>query len=139
MFHDVLSVTMHGIIAKKILKEPALIEQARGTLEVWISKRTPVPSPLMEWRDILTRTPQEIAAVAMSLTEEATRLRSSSPLGCTLTPKERTKVYALFGKKLRLLADLREDLGAAVRGEKRASTKPKTMATNPQRRQRGKR
>jgi hypothetical protein len=34
----------------------------------------------------------------MSLTEEATRLRSSSPLGCLLKPSERAALYALLGK-----------------------------------------
>jgi hypothetical protein len=46
----------------------------------------------------LEGTPQDIAAVAMGLTEEATRLRGSSPLGCLLTKQERVEVYAFFAK-----------------------------------------
>ena len=65
----------------------------------------------------------------MSLTPEATRLRSSSPPCFVLTHKERAAVYVLFGKNLRLLADLREEGRAVARSERRASPKPKTTVT----------
>ncbi len=80
MFHDVLSVAMHALVARKILDDPSLIDRARGTLDRWISNQLPAPQTFVEWRQILAGTPQQIAALAMSLTEEATRLRSSSPL-----------------------------------------------------------
>jgi hypothetical protein len=98
MFHDVLSVALHALTARKILDDPSLIQRARDTLERWISKQLPAPQIFVEWRHILAGTPQQIAAVAMSLTEEATRLRSSSPLGCLLKPSERAALYALLGK-----------------------------------------
>jgi len=128
-FDDVISAALHALAAKKILKNPQLIEEAQVILERWISKQTPIPRPLLEWRRILARTPQDIAAVAMTLTEEATRLRSSSPLCFVLTHGERAAVYALFGKNLRLLAELREELQAVARGESRASPKPKATVT----------
>jgi hypothetical protein len=90
---------MHGLIARKILKDPSRVERVSNTLERWISKQHPVPKPFLEWRQILAGTPQEIAALAVGLTEEATRLRSSSPMGCLLTQKERAAVRALFGRK----------------------------------------
>jgi hypothetical protein len=80
MFFDAQSVAIHALAARKILSDPSLIERVRSTLERWISKQTPAPPPFIEWRHILRGTPQEIAAVALSLTEEATRPRSSSPL-----------------------------------------------------------
>jgi hypothetical protein len=97
LFNDALSVTLNALAAKKILDDPSRIERARGTLERWISTQQPVPQPFLEWRQILAGTPQQIAAVALSLTEEGTRLRSSSPLACLVT-SERAAVYALFGK-----------------------------------------
>jgi hypothetical protein len=101
LFNDALSMVFHVIAAKKILGDPSLIERARSTLERWISKQQTVPQPFVEWRQILAGTPQQIAAVALSLTEEGTRLRSSSPLGSSLvTPKERAAIYAVFGKSL---------------------------------------
>jgi hypothetical protein len=100
MFHDVLSVALHAIAARKILDDPSLVEAARKTLEIWISRHQRAPRPFVEWRHILAGTPQKIAAVAVSLTEEAAQLRSSSPLGCLVTSKERAAVYALFGKSV---------------------------------------
>jgi hypothetical protein len=100
MFHDALSVTVHAIAAEKILEDPRLIDRARKILERWISKQTPAPKPFLEWRKILAGTPQEIAAVALALTEESTRLRSSSPLGFVLSLKKRAEIRTLFGKKV---------------------------------------
>jgi hypothetical protein len=101
LFNDALCMIFHVIAAKKILGDPSLIERARSTLERWISKQETVPQPFLEWRQILAGTPQQIAALALSLTEDGTRLRSSSPLGSSLvTPEERAAVYALFGKSI---------------------------------------
>jgi len=97
-FRDVFSVTFHALAARKILDNPLLIEKARSTLERWISRQAPAPRALLEWRDILAGTPQQIAAVAMSLTEEATRLRSSSPLTVVLARGEKSAIYGVFGK-----------------------------------------
>ena len=128
-FDDVISAALHALAAKKILNNPQLIEEAQVILERWISKQTPIPRPLLEWRRILARTPQDIAAIAMTLTEEATRLRSSSPLCFVLSHRERAPVYALFGKNLRLLPELREELRAVAGGKRRASAKPKAAVT----------
>jgi hypothetical protein len=101
LFNDALSVVLNALAAKKLLENPALIERARGTLDLWVSRQHTVPGPFIEWRDILAGTPQQIASVVLSLTEEGTRLRSSSPLGCLITSHERAAAYALFGKSVR--------------------------------------
>jgi len=108
-FPQIVTLAVHAVAARKILNDPSLIEQARTTLERWISRQRPAPEPLMEWRQILTGTPDQVASVAMSLTEEATRLRSCSPLGFVLTHEERAAVYAAFGDKLKSIADYREE------------------------------
>jgi len=112
MFHDAFSVTVHAIAAQKILKDPRIAERARKILERWISKQPPAPKPFLEWRKILAGTPPEIAAVAMALTEESTRLRSSSPLGFVLSLTERAAICAVFGKKVARAAPLRQVAGA---------------------------
>jgi len=98
MFSDLLSAAAHGVAARKILDNPRLIERARATLERWIAKQSPAPQVLLEWRCILAGTPQEIAAVALSLTSEATRLRSSSPLTGLLTKAEKAAIHASLGR-----------------------------------------
>jgi hypothetical protein len=100
LFRDAMSLCLHAIAARKILRDPSILEQAQITLQLWLSKQRPAPKPFIEWKRILAGTPQEIAAVALSMTEEATRLRSSSPLGFLLTHSERAEVFAIFGKTL---------------------------------------
>jgi len=104
-YQDAAAVVVNTLAARKILNDPQLLEHARATLEKWISRQTPAPSSLLEWRHILAGTPQQIAAVAMSLTEDGTRLRSSSPLPFVLTPIEREALSA-FGRTLRFPEDL---------------------------------
>jgi hypothetical protein len=98
MFSDLLSAAAHGVAARKILDNPRLVVRARATLERWIAKQTPAPQALLEWRRILAGTPQEIAAVALSLTCEATRLRSSSLLTGLLTKAEKAAIHASLGR-----------------------------------------
>jgi len=148
--HDVLSVVLNTLAARTILDNPLLIEKARNTLERWISRQTQALQALLEWRDILAGTPQQIAAVAMSLTEEATRLRSSSPLGTVLTPRERSAIFGVFGKTTpegtgaraealgAFVVNWEQEHGAFTAGELRAaaaSTKsPKPRASSAVRR-----
>jgi hypothetical protein len=100
LFADALSLSLHSIAARKILNDPSILKRAQRTLDRWLAKHRPAPEPFVEWRRILAGTPDEVAAVALSMTEVATRLRSSSPLGCLLTPEERAAAYAVFGKSL---------------------------------------
>jgi hypothetical protein len=100
LFADALSLCLHSIAARKILRDPSILKRAQRTLERWCAKHRPAPEPFAEWRRILAGRPDEIAAVALSMTEEATRLRSSSPLGCLLTRAERAAVYAVLGKSV---------------------------------------
>jgi putative toxin-antitoxin system antitoxin component (TIGR02293 family) len=131
LFADALSLSLHSIAARKILRDPSILRRAQRTLERWMAKHRPAPGPFVEWLRILAGTPDEIAAVALSMTEEATRLRSSSPLGCLLTPDERAAAYAVFGKNLpnthrtkalnAFLADWERRHGAFTAGELRAA------------------
>jgi len=148
--HDVLSVVLNTLAARTILDNPLLIETARNTLERWISRQMQALQALLEWRDILAGTPQQIAAVAMSLTEEATRLRSSSPLGTVLTPRERSAIFGVFGKTTpegtgaraealgAFVVDWEQEHGAFTAGELRAAAasteSPKPRASSAARR-----
>jgi len=98
LFCAAFTLSWHALAARKILRDPSILKRAQRTLERWLSKQRPAPKPFIEWGRILKGTPEEIAAVALSMTEEATRLRSSSPLCCLLMPNERAAVYSVFGK-----------------------------------------
>ncbi len=51
---------------------------------------------LREWQDILNRPWSEIAELITSMSDDATRLRSSSPFAGVLDANEREQIYAAF-------------------------------------------
>jgi hypothetical protein len=94
---DARSLAMHCKIAQKISRDPDLIDKAKANLERWIANsEDPPPQYLHEWQEILNRPWPEIAEIITSMSEEATRLRSSSPFAGMLTADERDQIYAAF-------------------------------------------
>ena len=94
---DARSLAMHCRIAQKISRDPELLDKARGNLERWVANtKGPKPRYLREWEKILQRPWPAIAELITSMSEEATRLRSSSPFAGVLTKAERDQVYAAF-------------------------------------------
>jgi len=94
---DARSLAMHCKIAQKISRDTALLDKAKGNLERWIAKsEDPLPRYLREWQEILARPWPEIAELITSMSEEATRLRSSSPFAGVLSADERDQIYAAF-------------------------------------------
>ena len=94
---DARSLAMHCKIAQKISRDPDLLDKAKGNLERWVAKsEEPLPKHLREWQQILERPWPEIAELITSMSEDATRLRSSSPFAGVLSVDERERVYAAF-------------------------------------------
>jgi len=94
---DARSLAMHCKITQKILRDPDLLDKARENLERWSAKSADLlPQYLHEWQEILKRPWPEIAEIITSMSEDATRLRSSSPFAGILTAEERDQIYAAF-------------------------------------------
>ena len=94
---DARSLALHAAVARKLLENPSLIDQARSTLERWKELHGPnLPSYFDEWERMLQRRPEEVAGMIVSMTEDATRLRQSSPFVNVLTPSERSKIFEAF-------------------------------------------
>ena len=94
---DARSLAMHCKIAQKISSNPELLDKARANLERWSAKsKDPQPKYLREWEQILERPWPEIAELITSMSEEATRLRSSSPFAGVLSAEERDQIYEAF-------------------------------------------
>ena len=94
---DARSLAMHCKIAKKIARDPTLLNKAKANLERWIAKSGDrQPQYLREWQQILERPWPEIALLITSMSEDATRLRSSSPFAGVLTASERDQIYEAF-------------------------------------------
>ena len=94
---DARSLAMHCKIAQKILRNPELLDVARNNLSRWGAKAAnKQPKYLEEWKEILKRPCLEIAELITSMSENATRLRSSSPFAGILNDEERDRIYAAF-------------------------------------------
>jgi len=94
---DARSLAMHCKIAQKITRDPELLNKAKANLERWSAKsKGPQPQYLCEWQQILERPWPEIAELITSMSEDATRLRSSSPFAGVLTAIERDQIYEAF-------------------------------------------
>lgn len=91
------SLAMHALIARKIDRDPNLLLIPRRNIERWSERWNPnVPAWVIEWRGILRRPWREIAALITEPSENAARLRQSSPFAGTLTAAERRRVYDAF-------------------------------------------
>jgi len=94
---DARSLAMHCRIAQKISRDPELLGKARENLERWIAKAgSPIPRYLIEWGEILDKPWPAIAEQMTRMSEDATRLRSSSPFAGILSEEERGQIYAAF-------------------------------------------
>lgn len=94
---DARSLAMHCKIAQKISHDPDLLDKAKANLARWSAKSAnPPPHYLDEWHEILKRPWPEIAEIITSMSEDATRLRSSSPFAGILSAAERDQIYAAF-------------------------------------------
>jgi hypothetical protein len=95
---DARSLAMHCLIARKIARDPQLLEIARSNLSAWKRSRVSAERPrcLDDWEHVLRRPWPEIAAFITSTSAEAARLRQSSPFAGVLDPVERRRVYEAF-------------------------------------------
>ena len=94
---DARSLAMHCKIVQKISRDPRLLEKAKANLSRWSAKiEGPEPSYLKDWQEILEKPWPAIAEMMTNMSEDATRLRSSSPFAGFLSEKEREQIYAVF-------------------------------------------
>jgi hypothetical protein len=91
------SLAMHAVIARKIEHDPKLLAVPRRNLARWRTRWPDEPPAwFSEWHAILKRPWQEIAALITEPSENAARLRQSSPFAGVLTPAERDRIYEAF-------------------------------------------
>jgi hypothetical protein len=93
--HDIRSLAMHAVIAQKLLRQPRLVKVAQRNLVRWLAAN-PEAAAFHEWASILSRPLPDILALITSTSEEATRLRQSSPFAGVLGPAERERFFAAF-------------------------------------------
>lgn len=91
------SLALHVLAARRITSDPGLLERARTTVQRWLGRHADrPPAALREWRDLLQQPWPVVAARATELSDDAARLRQSSPLATLLTEAERRRVHDAF-------------------------------------------
>jgi hypothetical protein len=91
---DERSRVFHVEIAAKLRAHPELWDIPRQNLQRWEHKMHGLPPALREWRRILQTMPHEkVLSLLESPSEEATRLRSSTPFTGILTQAERQRLF----------------------------------------------
>jgi hypothetical protein len=91
------SLALHVLAARRIAADPGLLARARATVDRWLERYGDrPPEALLEWKALLERPWQEVAARATALTEEGARLRQSSPIATLLSASERRRVHEAF-------------------------------------------
>lgn len=94
---DARSLALHTLVARKLLSNPTLIAEARGNLARWkLQAPEPLPDYFAQWERLLAQPPEEVAGFLASMSQNATRLRQSSPFATLLDPEERARIYAAF-------------------------------------------
>ncbi len=94
---DARSLALHCLIAQKIMADPSLIDIARRNVAAWRRKAVGAePHYLAEWQRILARPWPQVAGLITEQSENATRLRQSSPFAGVLSTVERRRIYAAF-------------------------------------------
>jgi len=94
---DARSLAMHAVIAQKIERDPKLLTIPRNNLRRWSARSgNSPPDWIQEWREILAKPWPTVAALITDPSEDATRLRQSSPFAGVLTSSERRRIYEAF-------------------------------------------
>ncbi len=86
------SLAMHRRIAALIESDPeSVLGKARSNLDGWLQRHQGSATEVVfrEWLDVMSRmSPSEIATFIVSGSEQAIRMRQSSPFAGVLTPRE---------------------------------------------------
>ena len=86
------SLALHEAVATRLRTEPAILDRARALLEEWIARGGRSLPLLLRWRDVLSGSVADVAAVLTDRSEDAAWLRSASPFAGALDPHTRLAI-----------------------------------------------
>lgn len=91
------SLELHRLVAERLRVDPDVLARARARVAGWLQEGS-VPRPFAEgWREVLGRSPDEVAAFLLDRGEAATRLRHSSPFAGVLDARARWAAWRRAG------------------------------------------
>ncbi|MBF8258660.1 MAG: uncharacterized protein HW377_1034 [Actinobacteria bacterium] len=85
-------MVMHRAISDKVRRNPRLLDAARENIRRWRRQGVDVAA-FAEWEAILSRGIEETVRVMTDPSEEAARLRHSTPFTGVMTPEERRRFF----------------------------------------------
>lgn len=95
---DFRSLEIHNLIAEKLEDNPSLVNVAINNINRW-KKQNSFPQPYLdEWLNIINSGQDVLLSFLRSTTEDAQRLRSSSPFPGIISEEERNKIFEKFQK-----------------------------------------
>jgi hypothetical protein len=96
---DIRSLALHALIARKVVEDSSAIVRARENLERWAASQGATELWMEEWRRILDRPAEQVALFLVSVSDDAFRLRQSSPFAGVLPAEERRALWDAFRER----------------------------------------
>lgn len=87
------SLELHREIATRLLRDRRILETARVRIEERLREGGPSRPWFERWREILERSPEDVAAFLIDPSEEARALRQSTPFAGIVPPRERWRIW----------------------------------------------
>ena len=95
---DERSLALHQLVAEKLKLNPSLVDIATSNIRKWGTSDRPA---LKEWEDLLKKGVGYIVGFLQERSENAARLRQSSPFAGVLSEDERLGIYEAFRSRPR--------------------------------------
>jgi hypothetical protein len=77
--NDRAKLMFHRLVARRLARDPGLVEQARDVVRQWETQHAAPKTYVQEWRHLLAQPTERIRRTITARSEDATRLRISSP------------------------------------------------------------
>jgi hypothetical protein len=87
------SLELHRAVAERLRADPALLDRARQRVEGWLRDGTLARPYAEAWREILSRTLDEIASFLEDPGERARQLRQASPFAGFIDARTRWALW----------------------------------------------
>jgi hypothetical protein len=86
------SLALHEAVAQRVREDPAILDRALAKLEEWIGRGGRAVPLLLRWRDVLSGSAEQVAALLTDPSEDAAWLRSASPFAGVLDAQTRLAI-----------------------------------------------
>lgn len=93
---DYRSLELHRMVAAKLKENPCLVNTALENIERWKKQNNFPQLYLDDWLDVINQGAEPLLEFLVSETDEAQRLRSSSPFVGIISQEERDDIFKRF-------------------------------------------